>query len=124
MKLATIILSVFFLLAFGVGIAADEKDLSKDTVQQFDEAPKPIDGLFVEYPESAKRDEIEGTVLLSVRIESDGSVSSVTVAKGVREDLDQAAVQAVKQSQWIPAKKDNVSIAVKVTIPIQFKLKD
>ena len=48
---------------------------------------------------------------------------NIYLVKGVFESLDNAALNAVKQSRWIPAKQQGKRIGVWVNIPVSFKLK-
>ncbi|MBU1936849.1 energy transducer TonB [bacterium] len=129
MKSTTIILTLLAAAMFIGGAIAEPMNTSeKAAFVEFDKAPEPVNGfqsIFekVKYPESAKKDNIEGIVFVSVFIDVDGSVSSLEIAEGVRKDLDQAAMEAIKQTKWLPAQKDNLPVACKISIPIQFKLK-
>ena len=90
----------------------------------FDSAPSPI-GAFATpiYPEAAKKEGIQGKVLIEFTVAVDGSVQA-SIKKGVRPDLDQAALKAVRDTQWRPAQKDGKPVAATVVVPIQFKLED
>jgi TonB family protein len=133
-KPKTTILTLLLVLVLTVSLAGGRLFAGSDnsgesqTFQEYDKAPEPVGGFqsFIEnivYPESAKKDEAEGTVIVSVVIEADGSVSHLEIAENAREDLDQAAIEAVKQTQWLPAREDNEPLACKIFIPVQFKLK-
>jgi TonB family protein len=54
------------------------------------------------YPAEAKKDKVEGTVLLDVTVEKSGEVSKVSVVKGP-EALREASVAAVRQWRYEPA---------------------
>ena len=70
--------------------------------------PSPYPGFtvedFVEYPELAKEAGIEGRVIIAAFINKKGVPKNVYLVKGVFESLDQTALNAVKQSRWIPFK--------------------
>lgn len=76
----------------------------------------------IKYPEAARKEGITGTVYVSTVIAKDGSISKTTVEKGVNNELDAAAVEAITATKWIPAKKAGEAVEVSVTIPISFKL--
>ncbi len=78
---------------------------------------------FVEYPELAKEAGIEGRVIIAAFINKKGIPKNIYLVKGVFESLDKAALSAVKQSRWIPAKQQGKRIGVWVNIPVSFKLK-
>jgi TonB family protein len=93
-----------------------------------DTMPEIIGGIEVihkniTYPESAKDDGIGGTVYLFAYIDTEGNVAHVEVAKGVRDDLDLAAIEAVKPVKFKPAMNDGVPVGIRVSIPIHFRLK-
>jgi TonB family protein len=94
---------------------------------EFDTPPSPIEGMasFVKamvYPPEAKREGREGRVLIKAYIDSAGIVTKCAVAKGADEDLNLAALEAVKSVKFYPAKKEGVAVPVWVTVPFDFKL--
>ena len=78
---------------------------------------------FVEYPDLAKEAGIEGRVIIAAFINKKGIPKNIYLVKGVFESLDKEALNAVKQSRWIPAKQQGKRIGVWVNIPVAFKLK-
>jgi TonB family protein len=78
--------------------------------------------LMVKYPASAIKDSMEGQVLIELEISEQGKVMSARVKRGVRADLDSAAVQAMRKADFKPALYQSKPVAVKVTVPIMFKL--
>jgi protein TonB len=76
------------------------------------------------YPESARRAGIEGTSLLRFEITEGGTVSKITVEKSAgHEELDRAAMAAVKKWRFDPARRGAQAVAVWVTLPVRFELK-
>ena len=78
---------------------------------------------FVEYPELAKEAGIEGRVIIAAFINTQGITEHIYLVKGVFESLDKEALNAVKQSRWIPAKQRGKKIGIWVNIPVSFKLR-
>ena len=78
---------------------------------------------FVEYPDLAKEATIEGKVVIACYITKKGIPKNAYIVKGVWAVLDEAALEAVRQSRWIPAKQQGKRIGVCVNIPVSFKLK-
>jgi TonB family protein len=72
------------------------------------------------YPEAAKKAGIEGTVILSVSLDEKGAVIRARVIKSVPE-LDQAALDAVRQWKYEPMKVDGKARPVVFTVPVEFK---
>lgn len=74
----------------------------------------------IEYPQSAIKDGTEGQVIVNFTVAPDGKVTDVKVVKGVREDLDKAALEVIKKSpKWNPAKPGGDA---SVNVPVNFKL--
>ncbi len=77
----------------------------------------------VVYPESAKKAGTEGTVFVEFVVLTTGELSKVTVLKGVSEDIDQSALDAVKgMPNWIPGEKDGKKVNAKMVLPIKYVL--
>lgn len=79
------------------------------------------------YPEIARQLGIQGKVYITFIIDKDGSVSNVTVARGVDPNLDQAAVDAVKSLNNLnpkiqPAKQRGKPVRMSFTIPVNARL--
>jgi TonB family protein len=90
--------------------------------------PEPIGGLYaiqskIKYPEEAKRNGIEGKVFVLAFIDEKGNVANAKVIKGAGYGMDEAALDAVKQTKFTPGKQRGKPVKVQVTIPIVFKLK-
>lgn len=78
----------------------------------------------VQYPQSAVADGIAGVVYVQFVVKKTGKIDDVEVSRGVREDLDQAAIDVVKSMRdWIPGEHKGEKINVLYTIPISFSLK-
>ncbi len=77
----------------------------------------------VKYPETAKKEGIEGKVFVSFVINSTGKVEDVKIAKGVAPALDEEAIRVINLlSVWTPAKHKGKNVSIAFTIPIAFKL--
>lgn len=92
-----------------------------------EEMPEPVGGLkFIQekirYPEIAKRAGIEGKVYVLAFIDENGEVTSAKIIKGIGAGCDEAALDAVKQTKFIPGKQKGKPVKVQVSIPIVFKL--
>ncbi len=92
------------------------------TVAAFDVPPKPLAQAPVSYPDAAKKDQIEGTVIVMVTIDTGGKVSDVSVKKSVRDDLDQAALASARAWTFEPAQRDGKPVKATVAIPFKFRL--
>ncbi len=79
--------------------------------------PKP------RYPESARFEGREGTVLLKVTVLPTGEVGeAVTERSSGHADLDRSAVEAVKKWTFSPARRGERPVIASVRIPVTFAL--
>ena len=84
---------------------------------RYAENPKPV------YPQEAKEKGYEGEVVLRVEVLINGRVGQIEIKKSSgHELLDHSALTAVKQWRFIPAKKGDVAIPLRVNIPVKFQL--
>jgi len=108
----------------------DEKVLNKDDV---DALPTPTEEYLVsqmpqvlaevrpQYPEEAKADRIEGSVVLSVLVDGKGVVRQVKVLEG--EAIFRApAVAAMKKFKFKPATMEGKNVAVRIRYTLRFVL--
>lgn len=73
------------------------------------------------YPQAAIENKIRGTVFLTFIVEKDGSVSNVTVIKGVHPLLDNEAVKTISESpKWSPGLQRGQPVRVQFRIPLSF----
>jgi TonB family protein len=61
-----------------------------------------------------------GSVIIALVVSSKGLPKDPHVVKGLDKDLDQSAVEAVKEWRFAPAQKDGKAIAVRVSLQIEF----
>ena len=87
-----------------------------------DEKPKLIKKVEAVYPDSAKKKGIKGVVNVQVTIDIYGLVEVVKILKSIPE-LNDAAVQAVKQWVYEPYLVDGKPVKVAFKVTIVFKLK-
>jgi TonB family protein len=73
------------------------------------------------YPEAAKQARVQGVVILECTISNEGRVTDVRVLRGVPL-LDVAAVDAVKQWSYTPARLDGKPVPVIMTVTVNFRL--
>lgn len=76
-----------------------------------------------EYPSLAQRRGWEGTVLLRVHVLASGKPGEIQIQKSSgRQQLDDAALAAVKRWSFVPAKQGDVAQDGWVSVPIDFKI--
>jgi len=86
-----------------------------------EDKPEMIKSVSPVYPEIARKAGLEGTVYLSFVVDRNGRVRDVVVLKG-QEIFRQAAMDAVAQFIFKPAKQNDKTVSVKMNIPIKFTL--
>lgn len=75
------------------------------------------------YPESARRAGISGTTVVGMTVSTDGSVSSAWVeSSSGNSTLDSAAVAAVYNWRFVPAKQNGTPVTANSRVPITFNL--
>ncbi|MDO8550067.1 MAG: energy transducer TonB [Ignavibacteria bacterium] len=128
MKIVSLIL-VTFLFIHGCGKDAEDPNgfNREDYKIEADEMPAPVGGITaiqekVVYPEDAKDEEIEGTVLVKTFINENGDVVWAEVLKSSNPVLDSAALSAAKEVKFTPGKLKGKNIKVQIVVPISFKL--
>jgi TonB family protein len=100
---------------------------SDDALTFVDQMPSIIGGInaiaqSIVYPEAAKKERVEGKVLVTFIVETDGSVSNAVVEKGVDARLDAEALRAVESISFEPGLHEGRPARVQMTLPISFKL--
>lgn len=75
------------------------------------------------YPPVAEQNGIQGRVVCTFIVETDGSVTDVQVVRSIDPSLDAEAVRVLRQMpRWNPGKQNGEAVRVKYTVPITFKL--
>ena len=86
-------------------------------------APKVLKKSDPIYTQGATDSKIEGTVLLTIVVGSDGVARDIQVVRSLDAGLDSAAMAAVQNWQFQPGTKDGQAVSVKATIEVNFRLK-
>lgn len=74
----------------------------------------------IKYPEAAKKDKVEGMVVVEFVVNKEGRVEKANLLKKVREDLDNEALRVINNTVWVPGSKGNERVSCKYTLPIKF----
>ncbi|MBD8389820.1 energy transducer TonB [Dysgonomonas sp. BGC7] len=78
----------------------------------------------LKYPVVAQESGIQGRVTIRFVVTKNGTISDVTVIRGIDPSCDREAVRVVKaMPKWIPGKQNGLNVPVYFTLPIVFKLK-
>ena len=77
----------------------------------------------VKYPKAARKNKIEGKVILTFVVDKNGTVRDVRVIQSVSPELDEEALRVIKlMPQWTPGTQNDRPVSVYFTIPIKFAL--
>jgi len=93
------------------------------TDTNFLQPPTPVREVRPVYPTKCKEKNIEGAVILHVEIDEEGNVINIELLKSAHKNLNQAAVEALRQWKYQPVKKDGESVPVTFTVTVDFKLR-
>ncbi len=76
------------------------------------------------YPEEARKNKVRGVVVLNIIINAGGNVEEVRAIESPDEQLTKAAIDAVRQWEFSPARNaKGQPVKVLSTITIRFELK-
>ena len=90
----------------------------------YDDPPVAITPIRPVYPEIAQEAGIEGVVVVQAFIDKKGRVKETLILKGVpNTGLDEAAMEAIRNTRFRPAKQRERSVGVWISIPVNFRLK-
>ncbi|MDD4687082.1 MAG: energy transducer TonB [Candidatus Cloacimonetes bacterium] len=99
-----------------------QEDVGPVKFVPYDDPPVVIGSISPVYPEFAKRNGVQGTVVLEVEVLKDGSVRNIHVKKSVPGGLDEAAIEAIRKVRFQPGKSSGQPVDVLLIIPVEFKL--
>ena len=109
-------------------VIGNKKEPAKDIFySSIDEFPRPLGGpseIFskVMFPEQAKLNKIAGIVVIKAYIDKDGNPVKTEVIKGIGYNCEEAAIEAIMQTKFSPAKLNGKNVGSQILIPVKFKL--
>lgn len=75
------------------------------------------------YPEQARQQGVEGTVVVHVTVNASGEPSRVRVARSSgHSGLDEAAVAQVRRAQFSPALEEGKPVSMRISFKVRFRL--
>ncbi len=79
----------------------------------------------LKYPQTAINDKVQGRIIMSFTVDTDGSVKDVKVLRGIRQDLDEMALKVVTASpKWEPGRNaEGEAVPVTMVFPVIFQLR-
>ena len=77
----------------------------------------------LKYPPQAKRDSIEGVVVIQFVVERNGRITSPTIVRNLEASMDTVALNVIRDMpRWTPAKDHGITVRYKYSMPVQFKI--
>jgi protein TonB len=95
-----------------------------DSFIAFDTPPKRLVIAEPEYPEIARRAEVEGMVTVLVTIDEAGRVIDAEIASSDSAVFNQAAIEAAYKFVFKPAYQRDIPVKAKIAIRFRFSLRD
>ena len=87
-----------------------------------DAPPQVIYNPDLEYTPAARRDRVQGPVVVYINLDAEGIPHDMKVVKKLRSDLDQKAVEAVSKWRFKPAIKNGSPVPTTVNVQVAFRL--
>ena len=108
----------------------DQKEEPFNVVEDMPAFPGGIEAMIqflssnIKYPADAKKQKVDGRVLVKFVVEKDGSITEVKVIKPAFPSLDAEAIRVVKaMPKWKPGYQNGQAVRVQFAMPINFSLK-
>ena len=81
----------------------------------------------VKYPETARKEGIEGTIVIRFLVEKDGTINDAEIVRNVGGGTGEEALRVVNlmrdmDTKWIPGQQDGKKVNVNFNLPVKFKL--
>jgi len=83
-------------------------------------APAPLRKIDPKYPPTLIKERVEGEVVLYAVIRRDGSVDSIQLVRGIDEQLDANAMEALSQWKFRPATRQGTPVDLEAIVHIPF----
>ncbi|RZK56666.1 MAG: energy transducer TonB [Pedobacter sp.] len=113
----------------GEGKGEDETIYNTGGVEKFPEFPGGMAAWskFIQknlrYPYVAQETGIQGKVYVSFVVEKDGSITDVTVTRGIGGGCDEEAMRVIKKSpRWSAGEQNNNKVRVRYNMPINYTI--
>ena len=82
--------------------------------------PRLVKQVNPKYSESTRGVRVTGSITIGVIVSSQGTPKDPHVIRGIDDEVDRAAVEALKQWRFAPARKKDKAVAVRVVVEIAF----
>ena len=80
------------------------------------------------YPKAARKNNIEGTVIVSFTVDVDGLIRNIEIVRGIGGGCDEEVVRVMglmsTRKLWTPGRHEYKAVPVTFTLPFKFDLED
>lgn len=111
-------LSVFLCWVAAATLTTAQEAAPKEP--EYDVAPELIQQFEADYPDEARDENIEGEVILKIRVEVDGTTSVLSIIKALGYGCDEAASEAAHRWTWKSALRDGAPVEATGIIVLKF----
>ena len=111
-------------LEIGADAGLGDRNIEAEVSVEVDQKPRVLRKVDPKYPEAARRANREAVVMVEFTVDVDGKPTDIKVADPKGFGFDEAAIEAIERWRFTPAKKDGVSVPMRVRQPIRFNLDD
>lgn len=124
MKRNILLVFVFFMLGMATNLVA--QTASTEMLPKFPGGDVELMQFVAQnlvYPEQAKKDKVEGRVIVEFTITANGNVEKAKILRGLSPECDDEVLRIVGlMPQWTPAHEDGKPIDTSFVLPVIFKL--
>lgn len=127
---------IMLFIAFSCGNNADDlksqnasecqKNLKVEKMPEFPGGQEAMTKFIVDnvkYPEAARKNGIQGKVMVTFTVTKCGKLDKINVTQKVNELLDAEAIRVISaMPDWVPGEDKGAAVDVQMTLPISFKL--
>ncbi len=85
--------------------------------------PRLLHEVKPDYTEDARRQGVEGEIVLEIVVRRDGSVGDIRLVDGLGHGLNERATAAVRQWRFSPAQRRGAPVDVLVEVAVEFRLR-
>jgi protein TonB len=85
-------------------------------------SPKPLKVPEARFTQFARKFEIQGSTAIVLIVDEKGEAQDLSIAKPLGAGLDEAAVKAVRQWRFEPARKDGRPVKVRILVQTDYHL--
>ena len=115
-------------IPFTFKLPSQGDDLAEEVLKSIDQMPELIGGISalasnMKYPEIARKDQIEGRVIVRFIVDKEGNVRDASITKGIGGGCDEEAIRVITEhATFKPGIHQGEAVPVEMQMPVVFKL--